>query len=122
MASLNLGPVNHMPNQALGEYQYAYINLAQTAVIVAAGGGTLHSVIVGVAGTLLKLYDTVSGGTTDATTQIATIDLSSASANGGWVLDVVFSKGLTAIVTGTAEVTLSFRGTATLNARQFGVA
>lgn len=121
MASLTIGPVNQMPNEALGEYQYAYIFQAQTAVIVAAGAGVLHSVLCGVAGTLLKLYDTVSGGTADATTQIATIDLASASANGGWVLDVAFSKGLTAIVTGAnAEVTLAFRGTATTSARTFG--
>jgi len=119
MASLHIGPVDLMPNQALGEYQYAYINLAQTAVIVTAGAGVLHAVLVGVAGTLLKLYDVASGGTTDATTQIATIDASAPTTAGPFLLDVAFGKGLTAILTGAGEVTLAFRGTATLSPRTY---
>lgn len=122
MASLTIGPTGFLPNQALNEYQYAYIFQAQTAVVVAAGAGVLHSVIVGVNGTLLKLYDTPSGGTADATTQIATIDLSAAATLPAFLLDIAFSKGLTAVVTGAnAELTLSFRGTATTNPRTFGV-
>jgi hypothetical protein len=119
MASLTLGPVGLTPQQHLHEYQYAYIFQAQTAVIVAAGCGVLHAIVVGVAGTLLKLYDTPSGGTADATTQIATVDLAAVSY---LVLDIAFSRGLTAVVTGgSAEITLSFRGTSTLNPRTFGV-
>lgn len=121
MASLNIGPVNFLPNQALHEYQYAYVNLAQTAVIVAAGAGVVHSVVIGVAGTLLKLYDTPSGGTADGTTQIATIDASAPTTNDPALLDVAFSKGLTAILTGAGELTISFRGAATVSARTFGV-
>jgi len=74
MAS-HIGPQDLSPNQALGEFQYAYLSGAATYALVT-GSGTVHTVVVGVNGTLLKLYDTPAGGTTDATTQIATIDLS----------------------------------------------
>ncbi len=117
MASLTIGPTGRTPTQALNEFQYAYIYLAQTAVIVPAGHGTLHAIVVGVAGTDLKLYDTPSGGTADATTQIATVSLAAVSY---LLLDIAFTKGLTAVVAGAAEVTLSFRGTATVNPRTFG--
>lgn len=119
MAS-HIGPADLTPDQALGEFQYAYLSGAATYALVT-GAGVVHTVLVGVVGTLLKLYDVAAGGTTDATTQIATIDLSSATANGGFLLDVAFSKGLTAIVTGSAELMISFRGTTTSSARTFGV-
>lgn len=115
MASSHIGPTGQIPHQAIGEYQYAYLNGADTFVLVAAGQGMVHTVVVGVAGTLCKLYDTPSGGTADATTQIATLDTSVATAR-DWLLDVAFSKGLTVITTGgSGEITVSFRGTATTN-------
>jgi hypothetical protein len=119
MAS-HIGPADLTPNQALGEFQYAYLSGAATYALVT-GSGTVHTVVVGVAGTLLKLYDVAAGGTTDSTTQIATIDLAGPATGGGmYVLDVAFSKGLTAIVTGSsAELMLSFRGTTTTSARTF---
>lgn len=122
MASLTIGPTGRIPQQALNEFQYGYIFQAQTAVLVAAGQGTLHTVVVGVNGTLAKFYDTPSGGTTDATTQIATLDLSAAATLPTFILDVAFSKGLTVVVTGSnAELTVSFRGTATTNPKTAGV-
>ena len=106
MASLTFTPVDRNPDFGRGECQTAFIVNDQTAVIAARGAGHVKSVVVGVAGTLLKLYDTPSGGTADATTQIATISLASANI-GHRTLNAAFSKGLTAIVTGTnAEVSI----------------
>lgn len=118
MAS-HIGPADLAPAAGLGVFQYAYLSGAATYALVT-GAGVVHSIVCGVNGTLLKLYDVAAGGTTDATTQIATIDLSAVATMPCFVLDVAFSKGLTAIVTGAAELTISFRGTATSSARTFG--
>ena len=120
MASLLLGPTGRTPDYSANDHQYANIKLAQTAVLVSRGGGHLHTVIVGVVGTLAKFYDVASGGTTDATTEIATISLA-ALTHGTFLLDVAFSQGLTCIVTGTAEIFVSFQGSQTTNPRNFGV-
>lgn len=116
--SINIGPVGRNPDRARGEHQYAYMKGADTYVIVDAGGGQVEALLVGVAGTLLKLYDTPEGGTADATTQIATYDLS--TVGGPFPLRVAFSKGLTAVVTGaSAELTLSFDGAQTVSPLTF---
>lgn len=120
MASLNIGPTGRNPDRARGEHQYAHIIGDQTAVLVGGGGGQLHSILTGVVGTLAKFYDTASGGTTDATTQLCTVSLG-ALTSGPYILDVAFSKGLTCIVTGGAstEVTISFDGAQTVSPLTF---
>lgn len=118
MASSHIGPVRRNPDHGNGEHQYAYITGADTYNLVAAGGGCVHTVVVGVVGTFLKLYDTPAGGTTDATTQIATISLAALGAYPN--IDAEFSKGLVAIVTGAAELTITFRGAPTVSDRTFG--
>lgn len=119
MASLHIGPTDRTLYPANNEYQYAEIELAQTAVLVAAGGGRLHSVEIGVVGTLAQFYDTPAGGTADATTRIATVPLD-ALTNQPFILDVAFGKGLTVIVTGTAVLTVAFTGAPTVSPRTFG--
>ena len=120
MATLLIGPTGQNPHYAMGENQYARLTGAQTAVLVAHGAGNVHTVVVGVAGTLLKLYDVATGGTTDDTTEIATVDISQATRE-TLTLDVAFSKGLTAIVTGaSADLTVSFRQAQTVSPRTFG--
>lgn len=121
MASLVIGPTGRNPDYAHGENQYAEIIGAQTAVLVSAGGGFLHTVTVGVTGTLITFYDVKAGGTTDATTQIAVLTLTDVTRETA-TLDVAFSQGLTAIVTGgaTTAVNVSFRGAQTVSPRTFG--
>lgn len=117
--SLVIGPTGHNPSVARDEYQYAAIKDAQTAVLVAAGAGLLRSVMVGAAGTRAKFYDVASGGTADATTEIANVP--TATAGQVTKLDIAFSKGLTCVTTGTGtEITVTFRGAATLSPRTFG--
>lgn len=118
--TLNIGPVGRNPDRARGEHQYAFMKGADTYVLVSKGGGQLHTLIVGVAGSLAKFYDTPSDGTTDETTQIATVSLAAVTAT-PLILDVAFSKGLTCVVTGaSAELTVSFDGAQTTSPRQFG--
>jgi hypothetical protein len=121
-ASLLIGPKDYLPHVAHDEYQYANIIEAQTAVLVAAGSGVVHSVTIGVvAAGLLKLYDVASGGTTDATTEIATLSVA-ALTSGPFILDVAFSKGLTGVLTGaTAQVTVYFWGAPLQSSRTFGI-
>jgi len=121
MASLVIGPTGRYPDIARGENQYARILGAQTAVLVSKGGGLVHTVAVGVAGTLLKFYDVAAGGTADDTTEIATVVLANADRE-TVILDVDFSQGLTAVVTGDAstDLVVSFRGAQTVSPRTFG--
>ena len=118
MASLTIGPVDRTPDHATNEFQYAFIKLAQTAVLVSAGNGKLHTVQVGVAGTTAKFFDIVEGDTPADANQIATVDLAQLETH---VFDIGFSKGLTVVVTGAAELTVSFRGTQMVAALTFGV-
>ncbi len=120
MASLLIGPTGRYPDYARGENQYARINGAQTAVLVSAGGGMVHTVTVGVAGTLAKFYDVKAGGTLDDTTEFATVDLSVVAPGATVILDEDFSQGCTVVVTGGADITVSFRGSQTVNPRTFG--
>lgn len=113
-----IGPTGRNPERALGEFQYAKLDGAATYVIVDKGGGTLHTVSIGVTGTLAIFYDTPSGGTTDDTTEIATVSLAALSSQ-PIILDVDFSQGLTCVVTGAAELTVSFNGAETTNPRTF---
>lgn len=118
MATLVFGPQDRWPDVARGEWQWARINGAQTAVLVQHGGGMVHTVVNGAAGTLIKLYDTPEGGTTDDTMEIATLGLEATRETA--TLDVSFSKGLTAIVTGAGDCTVSFIGRQTVSSRTFG--
>lgn len=120
MATLVIGPTNRNPDYALGEHQYAHIVGAQTAVLVSGGGGHVHTLTVGVVGTLAKFYDTPSGGTTDDTTLIHTAAINVATLETN-TLDFTFSKGLTVIVTGAAgtEITITFAAAQTVSSRTF---
>lgn len=123
MASLLIGPTGRNPYYALGEHQYAHAIGAQTAVLVAHGNGFVHTVTVGVVGTLAKFYDTPAGGTADATTLVATLNISTTPPTlETGTLDMAFSKGITVVITGDAatELNISFDGAQTLNPRQFG--
>jgi len=120
MATPLFGPTDRNPDYARNEHQYVRISGAQTVVVVASGGGMVHGVTVGVAGTLLKLYDVATGGTTDDTTEIATLVLTTIDAGAFVQLDVAFSKGLTAIVTGAADLTVYFRGVLIKSGRFYG--
>lgn len=120
MATLLIGPTDRNPDYARNEHQYARINGAQTAVLVERGGGMVHGVTVGVAGTLAKFYDVAIGGTTDDTTEIATESLAAIDAGSFVLMDVAFSKGLTVIVTGAADLTVYFRGGLIKSTRFYG--
>lgn len=116
-----IGPTGRYPDYARGENNYARMLGADTYVLVAKGGGLIHTVVCGVAGTLVKFYDTPSGGTTDDTTEIATLDIGAAGLETA-ILDIDFSQGLTAVVTGaSADVIVTFRGAQTVSPRTFGV-
>lgn len=120
MATLLIGPTGRNPDRSRQEHQYAKINEEQTAVLVANGGGQVVGVVVGVAGTLAKFYDTPSGGTTDDTTEIMTLSL--AAVGDIDAPEFAFSKGLTVVVTGAAaELTVFFDGEQTVSGRNFGV-
>lgn len=113
------GPTNRNPDYWRGEFQYLHLIGDGTEVMVPAGGGFLGDVDVGVAGTLAKFYDTPSGGTTDGTTQIATVDTSVTGFRAR--LRVAFSRGLTVITTGSnGDLTISFRGRQIANTLSFG--
>src|SRR5258708_1774503 len=99
MASLLIGATGRNTDYTRGEAQYAHIIGAQTAVLVSAGGGMVHTVNIGIAGTLAKFYDVKSGGPTDATTLIFTVDISAPTTAPFDLPDVAFSQGLTVIVT-----------------------
>lgn len=104
----NYGPVGRNPDYGQGEHNFVKMKGDGTEVIAARGSGSVHAVVIGVAGTLLKLFDTVSGGTVDDTTEIATINLSAPATEGGVIVDATFNQGLTAIVTGAAsELTIT---------------
>jgi len=120
MATLLIGPTDRNPDYARSEHQYARINGAQTAVLVANGGGMIHGITVGVAGTLLKFYDVATGGTTDDTTEIMTLATGSITAGSFVNLDVAFSKGLTVVATGAGDATVYFRGGLIKSGRFYG--
>lgn len=119
MASLVFGPQDRFPDVARGEWQWARISLAQTAVLVPHGGGMVHTVVCGVAGTLAKFYDVAEGGTLDDTTEIVTVDISTATRETN-TLDLAFSRGLTVVVTGAADMTVTFLGRQTVSRLHFG--
>lgn len=103
------GPTHRNPDVTLGEWQNLHLIGDGTEAMVAAGGGVLGPVDVGVAGTLAKFYDTPSGGTTDTTTQIATVD--TAAAGRRFTGPIVFRRGLTVITTGAnGDLSISFLG------------
>lgn len=119
--TLLIGPTGRNPDYARGEAQYARMVGADSYVIVSAGGGMIHTVNVGVAGVLAKFYDVKSGGTTDNTTEILTVDISAPTTAPFTLPDVAFSQGLTVIVTGgSADIMVSFRGALTVSPRTFG--
>jgi hypothetical protein len=119
MASLTIGPVGRNPDRARGEHQYAFIVGEQTASLVDAGGGELHTVVVGVAGTLAKFYDAAEGASLSADNQIATVSLAAVT-SGPLNIGVAFSRGLQCVVTGaSAELTVAFDGAQTVSPLTF---
>lgn len=122
ITSTLFGPKDYNPHFGRGEFQYARIVGDGTVVVVASGAGSIHSIMVGVAGTLAKFYDTASGGTTDDTTEIITVNTSAPTTAPYTLPDVAFSKGLTVITTGgSGDITISFRGRPDVSSRTFGV-
>lgn len=109
-ASVNYGPNNRNADYARGEYNFVKTKGPGTEVISERGGGMVHAVVVGVAGTLLKLHDAPTGGVLDDTTLIATIDLAAPTTMPAPILDAAFNDGLTAVITGAnAELTITGR-------------
>lgn len=121
MASLNIGPLGRYPDVARGEWQYANIIGAQTAVLVAKGGGMVHTVVCGIAGTLAEFYDAATGAALTPANKIATVDIAAATRETE-TLDVSFSQGLRVVVTGaaTCDLTVTFIGAQTVSPRNFG--
>jgi len=119
MPSFIIGPTDRNPDFARNEHQYARINGTQTAVLVANGGGMIHGITVGVAGTTLKFYDVATGGLTDDTTEIMTLATASITAGSFVNLDVAFSKGLTVVAVG-GDATVYFRGALIKSGRFYG--
>ena len=84
------------------EYKYAYIS-TQTGTLVATGRGKLHSIVV----------NATSGGSIvvqDAITAVApTIATLKASiAEGTYIYDIVFTKGLYVTTNGASDLTLTY--------------
>lgn len=117
----NFGPDDGLPIVGQNEWQYLRIIGDGTEVIIPAGAGLLHSVWVGVAGTLATFYDTPSGGTADGTTACLNVATSVTGLRFKGPLKV--SKGLTVITTGTnGDLTILFNGRPVVaSARTFGV-
>lgn len=119
ITSTLFGPKDYNPHFARDEFQYCRIVGDGTVVLVATGAGSLKTVDVGVAGTLAKFYDVASGGVTDATTEIATVDTSITGYRAN--VPVAFAKGLTCVTTGgNTDITISFRGRPDTSSRTFG--
>lgn len=111
-------PLNRNPDRTLGETQSLRLVGDGTEVMVAAGGGTLDSVDVAVAGTLAQFFDTPSGGTADATTLIA--NMATSVTGRRFTGPIVFTRGLTVITTGAAsDMTIRFNGRPTVSSRTF---
>lgn len=117
----NFGPDDGLPIVGQNEWQYLRIVGDGTQVVIAAGAGLLHSVWVGVAGTLATFYDTPSGGTADNTTACLNVATSVTGLRFKGPLKV--SKGLTVVTTGAnGDLTILFQGRATVaSSRTFGV-
>lgn len=124
--TVHYGPQDRNPDFFRGDMQYAKFvasgGSGGTEVMVAAGGGVLNSVEIGVAvaSSTVEFFDTPSGGTADATTSIAKVSM--AATADAIRPRLTFSKGLTAIVTtgGASEFTVAFSGRAFVNSHTFG--
>lgn len=109
-ATVTHHPVGRNPEYGTGEYNSVSIRGADTIVIAARGGGFIHTVVPGVAGTLAIFYDTPSGGTTDDTTKILELDLASLPNGIAHDIGVSFARGLVLVLTGaSAELTVTGR-------------
>lgn len=117
----NFGPDDGLPNVGQNEWQYLRIVGDGTEVIIPAGAGLLHSVWVGVAGTLATFYDTPSGGTADGTT--ACVNVATSVTGLRFKGPIKVSKGLTVVTTGaSSDLTIVFFGRTTQKAAPtFGV-
>ncbi len=117
----NFGPDDGLPNVVDNEYQYLRLVGDGTSVLIPAGAGLLHSVWVGVAGTLATFFDTPSGGTADSTT--ACLNVATSVTGLRFKGPIKVSKGLTVTTTGaSSDLTIVFYGRTTAqNARTFGV-
>lgn len=118
----NYGPDDGLPIEGQNEWQYLRLVGDGTEVIIPAGAGLLHSVWVGVAGTLATFFDTPSGGTADGTT--ACLNVATSVTGLRFKGPIKVSKGLTVTTTGaSSDLTIVFYGRPVVaSARQFGVA
>jgi hypothetical protein len=116
------GPTERNPDASLNEWQVARLVGNGTASVVAAGAGVVGAVYNNfpVAGSF-SLHDAVTGATLNATNRILFIDTTTVGLKSSE--PIVFSSGLQVVTPSASnEVTFNFRGRATLNPRQFGVA
>jgi hypothetical protein len=117
----NFGPDDGLPLPGMNEYQYLRLVGDGTSVLIPAGAGLLHSVWVGVAGTLATFYDTPSGGTADGTT--ACLNVATSVTGLRFKGPIKVSKGLTVVTTGSnGDLCIVFYGRPTVQAAPtFGV-
>lgn len=101
MAS-KFGPQGRNPDYARGEFDYYYVEGAESATVLSRGNAMLHSVVVGVAGTLMTFFE-------DGVA-IAVIDTSTPSV-APLILDIAVSGVLTMTTTGAGtKATIAYRG------------
>jgi hypothetical protein len=88
----------------------AGFHVTATGIIVPAGGGTLHAVVIntGASGATLTLYD----GTSASGAKIAAV---AATTTAGLIYDIALVNGLYAVVSGAIDVTVSILPPARFN-------
>lgn len=120
ITTANFGPDNDLPTVGQNEWQYLRL-VGDGTQVMFTGEGLLHSVWVGVAGTLATFYDTPSGGTADGTT--ACLNVATSVTGLRFKGPIKVSKGLTVVTTGgSSDLTLVFYGRPVVaSGRQFGV-
>lgn len=115
---ISIRPIDRNPDA--GESRSAYCEGEGTAQ-VQYGAGTLMSITVGVAGTLLTLYDAVEGDSLNDDNTIMVIptaDVTEPSKFHG--PPIAFGRGLLAVTTGAGTaLTIGFRGGQTTSTRRY---
>lgn len=84
--------------------EYLYNNITtNTTTQVATGRGVLHSIVVNTtAAGSIKVIDDITGSTANIATLKASI------AEGTYLFDILFTKGLRIITAGASDVTISY--------------
>lgn len=108
-----VGPLGIRPLRSAGETHYAYIEDAGTDQL-ATGAGSLSSVTVGVAGTLITFYDAAAADSLNTANTLMVIDTASIVNPVKFMgPPLVFSKGLRFTTTGAGtKLTVGFTGRA----------